>query len=71
MKGGTQLAYFAQTLLVYIVVIASIVNLSIRDRQDPLWISLIAGSTGYLLPQPRYKAKQVKYPAGGSSPNTP
>ena len=38
--------------MVYIVVITSIVNLCISDKNSCLWFSLVSGSDGYLLPSP-------------------
>ena len=48
-----EIVFFSQVILVYIVVITSIVNLSINNGSDRLWIALLSSSIGYLLPNPR------------------
>ena len=49
--------FIAQVVLVYIVVIASIVNLSIStdEHSSRLWIIFLSSSMGYLLPNPKLK----------------
>lgn len=44
--------FFAQVILIYIVVIACVINLTIGTEQTNVWISLLSGSLGYLLPSP-------------------
>ena len=44
--------------MVYIVVITSIVNLCISDKNTCLWSSLVSGSVGYLLPSPSISKKK-------------
>ena len=53
-----ELIYFCQVFIVYIVVISSIVNMCICDRNTCLWSSLVSGSVGYLLPNPSIKRKE-------------
>ena len=43
--------------MVYIVVITSIVNWCISDKNTYLWSSLVSGSVGYLLPSPTVSNK--------------
>ena len=45
-------------LIVYIVMISSIVNLCINDRNTCLWSSLVSGSVGYLLLNASIKRKE-------------
>ena len=49
--------YASQIILVYIIVIASICNLSIGTEQRELWIALLSSSLGYLLPNPSSKSR--------------
>ena len=53
----SDLLFIAQVVLVYIVVIASIVNLSINteEQSSRLWIILLSSGIGYLLPNPKLK----------------
>ena len=44
--------------MVYIVVITSIVNLCISDKNTCLWSSLVSGSVGNLLPSPSISNKK-------------
>ena len=51
----SQIVFFVQVVLVYIVAIVSIVNLTIGSGSDKLWIALLSSSTGYILPNPSLK----------------
>jgi hypothetical protein len=51
----SEIVFFAQVILVYIVVIVSIVNLTIGSDEDKLWIALLSSSIGYILPSPSLK----------------
>lgn len=51
----SEIVFFVQVLLVYIVVIVSIVNLTIGRADDKLWIALLSSSIGYILPNPSLK----------------
>ena len=52
----SEIVFFVQIILVYIVVIVSIVNLTIgRVDDDKLWIALLSSSIGYILPCPSLK----------------
>ena len=53
-----QIIYFCQVLMVYIVVITSIVNLYISDKNTCLLSSLVSRSVGYLLPSPSISNKK-------------
>ena len=49
---STQVVFFIQVTLVYIVAITCIVNLALGNEPKDLWISLLASSIGYVLPSP-------------------
>ena len=51
----TEVVYFCQMLIVYIIIITSVVNLSIRNGSSELWISLLSSCIGYALPNPKLK----------------
>ena len=53
-----EVIYFCQVFIVYIVLISSIVNPCISDRNNCLWSSLVNGSVGYLPPNPSIKRKE-------------
>ena len=50
-----EIVYFSQTLLIFIVVITSIVNLSLGHDEAKLWTALLSSSLGYILPNPKLK----------------
>ena len=50
-----EIVYFCQILVVYIVIITSIVNLSLENGSNELWISLLSSCIGYALPSPKLK----------------
>lgn len=53
-----EVIYGCQVVLIYIVVIACLVNLSIGGDLLTLWSSLLSGSLGYLLPAPNLVHKK-------------
>ena len=57
-KTKEELIYFSQVFLIYIVVIACIINLSIKNEHETVWISLLCSSLGYLLPAPTVKERK-------------
>lgn len=56
----SEIVFFVQVILIYIVVIVSIVNLTIGRSDDKLWIALLSSSIGYLLPNPSLKLNNNK-----------
>ena len=53
----SELMFFVQVLLIYIVVITSIVNLTINGQDGKLWTALLSSSLGYLLPNPSLRKR--------------
>ena len=50
-----EVVFFVQIIIVYVVILTSLVNLTLRrgDNSDQkLWIALLSSSLGYLLPNP-------------------
>ena len=51
----SEIVYFCQMFIVYIIIITSVVNLSIQNGSSELWISLLSSCIGYALPSPKLK----------------
>lgn len=49
----SKVIYFCQVVIIYIVVIASLVNLSLHQENQALWSSLLSACIGYVLPAPQ------------------
>ena len=54
----SEIVFFVQVVLIYIVVITSIVNLTLNKDEGKLWTALLSSSFGYLLPNPSLKKRQ-------------
>ena len=52
-----QIVFFSQVLLVYILVLTALVNITIRPDDTQLWVAVISGAVGYLLPNPKLEEK--------------
>ena len=48
----SEIVFFCQTFLIYVVVVTSLVNLTLKNGPINLWIALLGSSLGYLLPHP-------------------
>ena len=53
--------FAAQTLILYVVIITSLVNLTLGNEPQTLWITVLSSSLGYILPCPKIK-KVVQHP---------
>jgi hypothetical protein len=51
----SEIVFFVQVFLIYIVVITSIVNLTLNKDEGKLWTALLSSSLGYILPNPSLK----------------
>ena len=51
----TEIVYFSQMVIVYVIIITSITNLSLQNGSTELWISLLSSCIGYALPNPKLK----------------
>ena len=60
------LVFFAQIIILYLVIIVSIVNLSLKECDTScdcnLWTTLLTSSIAYLLPNPSLKLAKSKPP---------
>lgn len=50
-----EIVYFCQMIIVFVIVVAAIVNITIKNGSNELWVSLLSGCTGYVLPNPTMK----------------
>jgi len=53
----SEIVFFVQVTLVFIVVIVSIVNITMQHPDSQLWIALLSSSVGYLLLSPTLNQK--------------
>lgn len=53
-----QVVFFAQIMVLYLVIITCIANLSLHDRDSNLWTALLSSSLGLMLPGPGFKIKK-------------
>ena len=58
----TEIVYFSQMMIVYVIIITSITNLSLQNGSTELWISLLSSCIGYALPNPKLKKRSILYP---------
>ena len=49
---SSEIVFFSQIIVVYMVIITCIVNLSVQNEPHDLWIALMSSSLGYILPSP-------------------
>jgi hypothetical protein len=51
----SEIVYFCQMIVVYVIIVTSIVNLSLQNGKNELWITLLSSAIGYDLPSPTLK----------------
>ena len=51
----TEIVYFSQIFIVYVIIITPIANLSLQNGSTELWISLLSSCIGHALPNPKLK----------------
>ena len=54
-EGGDRIVknpftFFAQIFVVYMIIITSLVQISLRSPDEDLWLILLSSSIGYILP---------------------
>jgi len=54
-----EVVYFSQIIALYIVIIIGLINITLQNEQSNLWLSLLSGSIGYLLPNPSLKKETI------------
>jgi len=55
----SEIVYFCQMIMVYVIIVTSIVNLSLQNGKNELWITLLSSAIGYALPSPTLKATKT------------
>ena len=55
----SEVVFFTQIVLLYIVCICSLVNLSLGNKNQ-LWVILLTSGIGYLMPNPSLKKRTTK-----------
>ena len=58
-----RLTFFSQIIIVYIIIITSLVQISLRSPDKELWLILLSSSIGYILPSPGLKFKKQSTPS--------
>lgn len=53
-----EVIFFAQVIILYVVICVSLANLTLNIGKQALWSSLLAGSLGYLLPAPTIEKRR-------------
>ena len=56
--------FFAQVLLLFVVVIGSLINLTFFQQNKDLWQMLLTSSLGYMLPNPQFKLGKATLDSG-------
>ena len=51
----SEIVYFTQVILIYVICITAIVNLTLYKEDSKLWVGLLCSNIGYLLPNPTIK----------------
>lgn len=49
----SEVVYFSQVVIIYVVILSCVVNLSIHDQRADLWIALLSSCLGFLMPAPK------------------
>ena len=54
--------FFAQIIVVYMIIITSLVQISLRSLDKEVWLILLRCSIGYILPSPGLKFRKQANP---------
>ena len=54
-----EITFFAQVIIVYVVIVRCIINLSIGNGESNLWTALFSSCLGYILPSTKLKNHSV------------
>ena len=54
--------FFAQIIVVYMIIVTSLVQISLRSPDKELWLILLSSSIGYILPSPGLKFRKQTNP---------
>ena len=67
----SMIVYGLQVMAIFLIIIAAVCNLSFRDEDKEMWITLLCSSMGYLLPNPSMKRRRRIPPKNTDSTNGP
>ena len=56
--SSREVIFFAQVIILYILICVSLANLTLNIGNQTLWSSLLSASLGYLLPSPSIGKKR-------------
>ena len=57
----SEIKYFAQILIIYVIILSCIINLSLgKSDLTNVWLSLLCSCTGYILPSPYMPSAKTK-----------
>ena len=62
--------FFAQIIVVYMIIITSLVQISLRSPDKELWLILLSSSIGYILPSPGLKFRKQTSPISADETQT-
>lgn len=54
--------FYAQILILFMVITSCIINISLKNGDNTLWISLLSSSIGLILPYPKLKRCKLPKP---------
>ena len=65
--------FFAQIIVVYMIIITSLVQISLRSPDKELWLILLSSSIGYMyiLPSPGLKFRKQTNPISADETDSP
>ena len=63
--------FFAQIIVVYMIIITSLVQISLRSPDKELWLILLSSSIGYILPSPGLKFRKQTNPISADETDSP
>ena len=55
----SEITFFSQVIIIYIVIVTCIVNLSVGNGDSNLWTALLSSCLGYLLPSPTIRKDKI------------
>ena len=63
--------FFAQINVVYMIIITSLVQISLRSPDNALWLILLSSFIGYILPSPGLKFRKQTNPISSDETDSP
>ena len=63
--------FFAQIIVVYMIIVTSLVQISLRRPDKELWLILLSSSIGYILPSPGLEFRKQTNPISADETDSP